>query len=111
MSASASAPTSIGPAGMGPRPPTIICDSAHRLFNQRGDLGLFGGSQLAERVLNRPHGAVVDFRLVAEAERLVSDFELPRVLEVTDHIAVLGVGGHSVPGFGARAGAAAVISA
>src|SRR5438445_5986893 len=73
--------------------------SAHRLFHKGGDLGLFGGSQLAERVLNRPHGAVVDFRLVAEAERLVSDFELPRVLEVTDHIAVLGVGGHSVPRF------------
>src|SRR5437588_10241455 len=73
--------------------------SAHRLFHKRGDLGLFAGSQLAERVLNRPHGAVVDFRLVAEAERLVSDFELPCVLEVTDHIVVLGVGGHSVPRF------------
>src|SRR5438552_8641067 len=73
--------------------------SAHRLFHKRGDLGLFAGSQLAERVLNRPHGAIVDFRLVAEAERLVSDFELPCVLEVTDHIAVLGVGGHSVPRF------------
>src|SRR5256886_14010984 len=85
--------------------------SAHRLFHKRGDLGLFAGSQLAERVLNRPHGAVVDFRLVAEAERLVSDFELPCVLEVTDHIAVLGVGGHSVPRFRVRAGAAAVIRA
>src|SRR5439155_4480637 len=73
--------------------------SAHRLFHKRGDLGLFAGSQLAERVLNRPHGAVVDFRLVAEAERLVSDFELPCVLEVTDHVAILGVGGHSVPRF------------
>src|SRR6202030_632108 len=73
--------------------------SAHRLFHKRGDLGLFGGSQLAECVLNRPHGAVVDFRLVAEAERLVPDFELPCVLEVTDQIAVLSVCGHSVPRF------------
>src|SRR5437870_1053216 len=73
--------------------------SAHRLFHKRGDPGLFAGSQLAERVLNRPHGAVVDFRLVAEAERLVSDLELPCVLEVTDHIVVLGVCGHSVPRF------------
>src|SRR2546423_5511981 len=78
---------------------SATASSAHRLFHKRGDLGLFAGRQLAERVLNRPHGAVVDFRLVAEAERLVSDFELPRVLEVTDHIAVLGVGGHSVPRF------------
>src|ERR1700680_1671801 len=70
---------------------------AHGLLHKRGDLCLFGGSQLAERVLNRPHDAVVDFLLVAEAERLVSDFELPCVLEVTDHIAVLGVRGHSVP--------------
>src|SRR5579872_3323849 len=73
--------------------------SAHRLFHERGDPGLFGGGQLAERVLNRPHDAVVDLRLVAEAERLVSDLELPRVLEVTDHVAVLGVCGHSVPRF------------
>src|SRR5437016_2298520 len=91
--------TSPRPANGAMAKASATAPSAHRLFHKRGDLGLFAGSQLAERVLNRPHGAVVDFRLVAEAERLVSDFELPCVLEVTDHIAVLGVGGHSVPRF------------
>src|SRR3989304_6229333 len=55
----------------------------------------------------RPHGAFVEVRLVAEAERRVPRLELVRALEEADDLAVLGVRGHPVPGFrreGWRAG-------
>src|SRR3979411_2414855 len=73
--------------------------SAHRSFHKRSDLCLFGGGQLRERVLTRPHAAVVEVRLVAEAEVVISGIELPCVLEEADDIAILGVRGHSIPGF------------
>src|SRR5215213_2057176 len=72
--------------------------SAHRLLHQRDDPCLFGGGQLLEREGGRPHGAFVEVRLVAEAERRVPRFELLRALEEADDIAVLGIRGHPVPG-------------
>ena len=45
--------------------------SAHRLLHERADPCLFGGGQLLQREGGRPHGAVVEVRLVAEAERRV----------------------------------------
>src|SRR5690606_20465455 len=45
-----------------------------------------------------PHGAIVDVRGVVEAEGGVPGAELLRALEEADDLAVLGVGGHAVPG-------------
>jgi hypothetical protein len=59
---------------------------------------LVGGGQLLQREGDRPHGSFVEVRLVAEAERRVSRFELVRALEEADDIAILGVCGHPVPG-------------
>src|SRR2546429_4629314 len=64
--------------------------SAHRFFHERAD-PCFGGG-------GRPHGAFVEVRLVAEAERRVSRLELVRALEEADDLVVLGVRGHPVPG-------------
>src|SRR6266581_6070156 len=72
--------------------------SAHALLHERADSCLFGGGQLLQREGDRPQGAVVEVRLVAEAERRVPRLELLRALEVADHLAVLGVRGHAVPG-------------
>src|SRR5207248_8112590 len=72
--------------------------SAHRLLHERADLLLFGGGQTLQRESGRPHGACVEVRLVAEAERRVPRFELLRALEEADDLAVLGIGGHPVPG-------------
>ena len=88
---------------------STTCDqsSAHRFLHERADPRLFGGSQLLQREGDRPQGAFVEVRLVAEAERRVSGFELLRALEVADDVAVLGIRGHPVPGFrreGWRAG-------
>jgi hypothetical protein len=47
----------------------------------------------------RPHGAFVEVRLVAEAERRVPQVELLRALEEAEDLAVLGIGWHPVPGF------------
>src|SRR4029450_11617316 len=46
----------------------LIVSSAHRLLHERADLCLFGGGQLLQREGRRPHGALVEVRLVAEAE-------------------------------------------
>lgn len=73
--------------------------SAHRLLHERDDPCLFGGSQLLQREGDRPHGAVVEVRLVLEAERRVPRFELLRALEEADDLAVLGIRGHPVPRF------------
>src|SRR5438034_9121279 len=86
---------------------TVDASSAHRFLHERADPCLFGGGQLLQREGGRPHGAFVEVRLVAEAERRVPRFELLRTLEEADDIAVLGVRGHPVPGFrreGWRAG-------
>src|SRR6266576_2620952 len=72
--------------------------SAHRFFHERADPCFGGGGQLLQREGDRPHGAFVEVRLVAEAERRVPRLELVRTLEEADDIAVLGVRGHAVPG-------------
>src|SRR5215475_4791285 len=88
------------------RPPVIAtwwasawtrASSAHRFLHERADPCLFGGGQLLQREGGRPHGALVEARLVAEAERRVPRFELLRALEEADDIAVLGIRGHPVP--------------
>src|SRR2546429_5542543 len=71
---------------------------AYRFLHKRADPCLFGGSQLLQREGDGPHGTFVEVRLVAEAERRVPGFELLRALEEADDLAVLGIGGHSVPG-------------
>src|SRR3989441_5856223 len=71
--------------------------SAHRFLHERADLCLVGGGQLLQREGDRPHGAFVEVRLVAEAERRVPRLELLRALEEADDLAVLGIRGHSVP--------------
>src|SRR5436853_2778910 len=72
--------------------------SAHRFLHERADPCFGGGGQLLQREGDRPHGAFVEVRLVAEAERGVPRLELVRALEEADDIAVLGVRGHPVPG-------------
>src|SRR5829696_2008534 len=76
--------------------------SARRPPHERADPCLCGGGQLLQRLQRkrgRPHGALVEVRLVAEAERCVPRVELLGALEEAHHLAVLvGVGGHPVPG-------------
>src|SRR5438132_12048033 len=72
--------------------------SAHRFLHERADPCFGGGGQLLQREGDRPHGAFVEVRLVAEAERGVPRLELVRALEEADDLVVLGVRGHSVPG-------------
>src|SRR5215211_263850 len=74
--------------------------SASRPTHERADLRLLGGGKLLQRKRGRPHEALVEVRLVAEAERRVPRVELLRALEEADDLAVLvGVGGHPIPGF------------
>src|SRR6202171_5031953 len=70
--------------------------SAHRFLHERADPCLFGGGQLSEREGARPHGAFVEVRRVAEAERRVPRVELLRALEEADDLAVPGIRGHPV---------------
>src|SRR5918995_5645134 len=72
--------------------------SARRPLHERADPCLCGGGQLLERKRGRPHGAFVEVRLVAEAERSVPRVELLGALEEADDLAVLGIRGHPVPG-------------
>src|SRR2546427_466401 len=72
--------------------------SAHRFLHERADPCLFGGRQLLQSEDDRPHGAFVEVRRVAEAERRVPRFELLRRLEEAHDLAVLGIRGHPVPG-------------
>src|SRR5947209_7954065 len=72
--------------------------SAHRFLHERADPCFGGGGQLLQGEGDRPHGAFVEVRLVAEAERRVPRLELVRALEEADDLAVLGVRGHPVPG-------------
>jgi hypothetical protein len=62
--------------------------------HQCGDPCLAVGGQLREGEGGRPHGAFVEVRLVAEAERRVPGLELLRALEEADDVTVLGLGGH-----------------
>src|SRR5262249_57250191 len=85
----------------------LLSYSAHRFLHERADPYLFGGSQLLQREGDRPQGAFVEVRRVAEAERRVPRVELLRALEEADDLAALGIRGHPVPGFcreGWRAG-------
>src|SRR2546427_8493842 len=70
---------------------------AYRLLHVYADPCLFGGRQLLQREGDGPHGTFVEVRLVAEAERRVPGVEFLRALEKADDLAVLGIGGHSVP--------------
>ncbi len=72
--------------------------SAHCFLHERDDPGLLGVGEISERECRWPHGALIELRLVAEAERCVSGLELARALEEADDIPVPRVGGHSVPG-------------
>src|SRR5262249_30681881 len=75
----------------------LLSYSAHRFLHERADPYLFGGSQLLQREGDRPLGAFVEVRRVAEAERRVPRVELLRALEEADDLAVLGIRGHPVP--------------
>src|SRR5215208_1127899 len=73
--------------------------SARRPLHERADPRLLDGGQLLQRKRGRPHGALVEVRLVAEAERSVPRVELLGALEEADDLTVLvGVGGHPIPG-------------
>src|SRR5437660_1224094 len=72
--------------------------SAHRFLHERADPCRVRGGQLLQREGDRPHGAFVEVRLVAEAECRISRLELLRTLEEADDIAIFGIRGHSVPG-------------
>src|SRR5207247_3617850 len=72
--------------------------STHRFFHERADPCFGGAGQLLQGEGDRPHGAFVEVRLVAEAERRVPRLELVRALEEADDMVVLGVRGHPVPG-------------
>src|SRR3989475_6074660 len=72
--------------------------STHCFLHERADPCLFGGSQLLQSEDDRPHGAFVEVRRVAEAERRVPRLELLRGLDEAGVRAVLGVRGHPVPG-------------
>src|SRR5581483_9437669 len=72
--------------------------SAHRPLDEIGDLLFLGPRQPRQRKRGRPHVAVVEVGLVAEAERRVPRLELRRVLEEADDLPVLRVGRHAVPG-------------
>src|SRR5467141_2476980 len=69
----------------------------YRFLHERADLCLCGGGQLLQREGDRPEGACVEVRRIAEAKRRVPRLELLRVLEEADDLAVLGIGGHPVP--------------
>src|SRR2546427_12701215 len=58
--------------------------SAHRFLHERADPCLFGSSQLLQPEDDRPHGAFVAVRRVAEAQRRVPLLELLVVLHEAD---------------------------
>src|SRR5207248_425425 len=71
--------------------------SAHRFLHELADPRLLGGGQLLQREGGRPHGPLVEVRLVAKAERRVPRLELLRALKEADDVAVLGIRGHPIP--------------
>src|SRR3989454_12835342 len=76
---------------------------SHRFLHERGDPCLFGGSQPLQREGDRPHGAFVEVRLVAEAERRVPRLELVCALEEADNMASLAYAGIPYQVLGERA--------
>ena len=93
----ASAPCVLPRAAVSHRRKPAALSQLTALLDQRRDPGLVGLGQLGQGVSDRPHGAVVEVRLVAEAERRVPRLELLRGLEMADDGAVLGVRRHAVP--------------
>src|SRR5215468_6335101 len=71
--------------------------SAHGSLHERSDPCLVGSGQFRQSEGGWPHCALVEVRLVAEAERRVPRLELLRVLEEADDLAVPGVRGHPIP--------------
>src|SRR3989440_6581712 len=72
--------------------------STHCFLHERADPCLFGGRQFLQSEDDRPHGAFVEVRRVAEAERRIPRLELLCGLEEADDLTVLGIRGHPVPG-------------
>src|SRR3984885_676221 len=73
--------------------------SGDRGLRQFGDLLLYRGAPLLERVRHGPQVAIVEVRRVLEAQGRVAVAELARVLEEDDDLAVrVRVSGHPVPG-------------
>src|SRR5436309_513035 len=70
--------------------PSVGSVLRYRFLHERGDPCLFGGSQPLERECVRPHVALVEVRLITEAERRVPRLELRCCLEEADDLAVLG---------------------
>src|SRR4051794_30371997 len=79
---------------------------SYRLLHQSADPFLFGGGQLRQCVGDRPHVTFVELRTLVEAERRVPVVELLRALEEADDLAILGIGGHPIPGFRREGGRA-----
>src|SRR5207237_264326 len=71
--------------------------STHRLLHERGDPLLVGLRQLRQRIARRPHRAVVEARVVVEAEGRVALLEFAGVFEEADDLVVLRIRGHAVP--------------
>src|SRR5688500_15926206 len=80
-----------------PRPASSPGASADSSFHELADPCLVGDGQLLQRKGRRPHVAIVEVRLVAEAERCIPRLELPCVLKEAENLAVLRVGRHPVP--------------
>src|SRR4029079_3177857 len=70
------------------------------LLHERADLLLLRVGQILDGEVRRPHGTVVEVRLVAEAERRVPRLELGRALEEADDLVVLRIGRHPGRGSG-----------
>src|SRR5579863_7376772 len=75
-----------------------LSSSVRRLFYKRDDLELVGTSQLLECIGDRPKFPLVQLRLVAEAQGRVPGPEFVRTLKEADHVTVLCISGHPVPG-------------
>src|SRR4029078_9376777 len=84
--------------GLSRGPTTGPCPLARRLLHERADGRVVRWSPVAQREGRWPHAAVIEARLVAEAEGGITGAELLRALEEADDLAVSGVGGHPVPG-------------
>ena len=69
--------------------PMASQSSTHRFLHEHGDPCLFGGSQPLQREGGWPHVALVEFCLVTESQRRISNLELRSILEEADDFAVL----------------------
>ena len=103
----AAPPVSTTPASR--RPGSM--SSAHRFLHERADPCLFGGGQLLQREGGRPHGAVVEVRLVAEAERRVPRLNLCALWKKQTTLPSLAYAGIPYQVLGERAGALALMMA